>query len=58
MEAAAALHGICEQTRVRGVREGRVWFFAFLECKMTKTLDYLAMLAALVTIGAVCVGMR
>ena len=38
--------------------EGKFRLLAFLECEMTKTLDYLAMLAALATIGAVCVGMR
>jgi hypothetical protein len=28
------------------------------ECEMTKTMDYLAMLAALAAVGALCLGMR
>src|SRR3954452_22171213 len=38
------------------LREGKFRLLALSECEMTKTLDYLAMLAALAAIGAVCVG--
>lgn len=31
---------------------------ALWECEMTKSIDYLAMLAALAAVGAVCLGMR
>jgi hypothetical protein len=40
------------------VREAKFRLLALLECEMTKTVDYLAMLAALAAIGAICVGMR
>jgi hypothetical protein len=55
---AASLHEICECLAGTRVCEGKFRLLALLECEMTKTLDYIAMLAALAAIGAVCVGMR